>query len=175
MADDIWIFQDQPIPVSFDTRGSSFYRGGRGILHTPVETNLRLTYVKGGEKTLLLRVSDLEGKVCLDTPGQALEFVRLFSAIDTHYLFPDYPYMEPREGEDQTGPGEYAPSYTAKVNLAAPGARREGEAFIVERNLLDRQNRLFRSRERVDPDGHYTLEDVQIIDGRSPIAYPLYQ
>jgi hypothetical protein len=175
MPDDLRIFTDRAIPVSFDTGGYRFCRGGRGILHTPVEANLHLVYVKGREKILLLRVSDLEGRVRIDTPGQALEFVRLFSAPDTHYLFPDYPYMEPRKGGEQTGPGEYTPSYAAKMNLAEPAAGREEGAFIVERNLLDRQNRLFRSRERVGPDGHYALDHVQIIDARSPISYPLYQ
>jgi hypothetical protein len=175
MPDDLRIFEDHAIPVSFDTRGYRFYRGVRGILHTPVEANLHLVYVKGREKILLLRVSDLEGRVHIETPGQALEFVRLFSAPDTHYFFPDYPYMEVRKGGEQTGPGEYTPSYAAKMNLAGPVTGREGGEFIVERNLLDRQSRLFRSRERVGPDGHYALDRVQIIDGLSPIAYPLYQ
>jgi hypothetical protein len=172
---DIWILQDQKISVSFDTRGYTFYRGGQGILGDPVEAYLRLVGVKGEEKVLLPQVSDLQGRVRLRTPEQALEFLRLFSAINTHYLFPDYSYLEPQEDGEEPSPGEYAPAYAAHANLARPVARQQDGDFIVERNLLDRQNRLLRSRELVDPDGHYAMENTQIIDARAPISYPLYQ
>src|SRR5437667_11938521 len=96
MTDPEWILKDEPIATSFDRRGYTFYKGGRGVIATPMEASLELVAVKGGARTVIKRVADLQGMVVVDTPEQALEYVRFFTSPETHYLFTDVNFIEPR-------------------------------------------------------------------------------
>ena len=175
MADEIWLLEDEPITVSFDTKGYAFYKGARGLLGTPVERFLRLVAVKGPEKVELPRVADLRGRVGLASPDQALEFVRLFTSPETHYLFPESQVIEPRAARGDPGPGEYPEEYGERLQLEPARARAEGETFVVERNLVDRAGTLLRATERVGQDGAYALERTTTIDAGSPVTFPLYE
>lgn len=165
MADDIWILKDQPIRVSFDTKGATFYKGVRGVLGVPMENFLRLISVKDDEKVEVPTVSDLKGRVVIANPEEALEFVRLFTSPSTHYLFPDSDYIEPTVETQQEH----------NLTLASVTARAEQGEFVIERNLVSRDGKLVRAIERVTGDGDYSLEGTAIIDEHSPISYPLYQ
>jgi hypothetical protein len=175
MSEQIWFLEDKAIRVSFDTKGYAFYKGGRGILGTPVEAYLRLIAVKGGEKMEIPSVSDLKGRVVIRSPEEALEFVRLFTSIETHYLFPDIPYVEPAVAEHVPCLGEYTEEYKERMNLEPARSRREGNDFVIERNLVDRGGKLFRVTERVGRDGNYSFMKTVLIDEHSPIMYPIYQ
>ncbi len=175
MAEEIWILKDEPIRVSFDTKGYVFYKGGRGVLGRPVEADLRLIAVKAAEKIEIKSVSHLEGRVVIRSSKEALEFVRLFTSIKTHYLFPDIQYIEPGVAEDVPGPGEYASEYKERMNLELARSRREASDFVIERNLVDRGGKLFRATERVGMDGAYALMETVVIDENSPITYPMYE
>lgn len=175
MTNEVWIFENKPIPVSFNTDGYVYYQGGRGLLGSPTEAHSRLVAVKGEDRILIPSVADLKGRVVIKGPAKALSFVRLFTAIETHYLFPDSHLVEPREAHGSPGPGEYTPAYGQRMGLMPARARREGHSFIVERNLVDRQGKLVRGTERVGHDGAYALLKTDVIDEHSPITYPLYQ
>lgn len=49
---------------------------------------------KKGKETIVQCPDDLAGYVDIRTPEQALNFVRLFSTIETYYRFPEYRYLE---------------------------------------------------------------------------------
>jgi hypothetical protein len=165
VAEDIWILEDQPVRVTFDTKGATFYKGGRGVLGLPLENHLRLIAVKDRDKVEIPTVSDLKGRVVIRNPEEALEFVRLFTSPATHYLFPDNRYVEPT-AEDQR-----------EKNLALEPitSREENGAFVIERNLVCRDGKLVRATERVTPDGDYSLVRTEVINEHSPIPFPIYQ
>jgi hypothetical protein len=175
MADEIWILESEPIQVSFDTKGYMFYKGGRGILGSPIESYLRLVAVKGEDKIEILIVSDLKERVVIKSPDEALEFVRLFTSIETHFLFKDIHSIEPRVADDAPGIGEYTEEYERRMGLEPVRSSVEGDSFVIERNLVDNERKLFRAIERVGQDGAYSLETTRTIDAESPIIYPIYQ
>ncbi len=175
MTEEIWILEDEPIHVSFNTNGYSFYKGGRGLLGRPVEAYLRLIAVKGMGKIEISNFSDLKGRVAIKSPYDALEFVRLFTSIETHYLFPEIHYIEPAVAVDTPGPGEYTEEYGVLMNLEKATARRENDYFVIERNLLDKTGKLFRVIEHVGRDGAYSLIKKTIIVEVALISYPIYQ
>ena len=175
MAEQIWFLKDKPVRVSFDTKGYAFYKGGRGILGTPIEAYLRLIAVKGDEKIEILRVSDLKTRVVINSPQDALEFVRLFTSSKTHSLFPEVLNIEPSEAEDLPGAGEYTKEYAERIGLEPATSTPEGNGFIVERNLLDSTGKLFRATESVGRDGDYALLRRMTIDEYSPVIYPVYE
>ncbi|HEX3250327.1 MAG TPA: hypothetical protein VHS05_12930 [Pyrinomonadaceae bacterium] len=165
MADDIWILEDQPVRVTFDTKGATFYKGGRGVLGLPIENHLRLIAVKDHDKVEVPTVSDLKGRVVITSKEEALEFVRLFTSRATHYLFPDNQYLEPTTEDQQ------------QKNLALKPVTSEEEngAFVIERNLVSREGKLVRATERVTPDGEYSVVSTEVINEQSPIPFPIYQ
>ena len=165
MDDDIYILEDRPVPVSFANKFDAFFKGGRGILGTPVEAFLRLIGVRGDRRIEIEKVEDLEGQVSITTPAEALEFVRLFSSFDTHYLFPKMQYVEPTATDYET----------KKDQLEPPRVVPERDGFLITRNLVDAKGRLIKATEQVSTDGAYELLDAEVIDEHSPVAYPLYQ
>jgi hypothetical protein len=175
MENEFWILEGEPIRVSFNTKGVKFYKGGTGILGSPIQAQLRLIGTDGTKKFQISSVRDLEGRVVIGSPEEALEFVRLFSSIGTHYLFPDIQYIEPTLADNAPGPGEYTEEYKQRMNLEPPRYRQEGDVYVIERNLLDRAGKLFRATERVGRDGGYLLLKTLTIDEHSPVTYPTYQ
>jgi hypothetical protein len=165
VADEIWILQDQPIRVSFDTKGATFYKGGRGVMGLPLENHLRLIAVQDHDKEEIATVADLKGRVVIASSEQALEFVRLFTSPATHYLFPDSNYIEPTI-EDQRDKNLTPPPVTSTE---------EDGAFAIERNLVSRDGKLVRATERVTTDGDYSLQKTRVVNEHSPIGYPIYQ
>lgn len=175
MKNEFWILEGEPIQVSFNTKGVKFYKGGTGILGSPMEAQLRLIGTDGTKKFQISGVRDLEGRVVIGSPEEALEFVRLFSSIETHYLFPDIQYIEPTLANNAPDPGEYTKEYKQRMNLQSPRYKQEGDGFVIERNLVDRAGKLFRATEHVGRDGAYSLLKALIIDEHSPVTYPTYQ
>jgi hypothetical protein len=134
-------------------------------LGIPVESFLRLIGVQGDRKIEIEKIEDLEGQVSITTPAEALEFVRLFSSFDTHYLFPEMQYVEPALVDYET----------KKDQLEPPRVVPQGNDFLIKRNLVDAKGRLIRATEQVGRDGAYELLDTEVINEHSPVAYPIYQ
>jgi hypothetical protein len=175
MTEERWNLWDEPLRLSFDTHGYSFRKANRGVITTPAEASLVLVATKDEEQVAIRTVADLQGKVTIETPEQALELVRLFTGADTHYLFRDSRHVEPRPATHVPGLAEYSPDYARRVSLQPPRVRKEGDDFVIERYLLDRHRKLYRVTERVGSKGSYALESMQIVDEQSPIVYPVYE
>jgi hypothetical protein len=137
-AKTIWIDEKSPIKVSFDTKGHQFFKGTDGELGTPAEAFLKLVAVKGDEKTILPATQSLKGYVVLKTPSDALEFVRLFTNLDTQYLFKDADWIEVKNGgtdivEGERGFGEMLNFEYQKFALFGPKVEAAGGGFVIER------------------------------------------
>lgn len=171
----IWLQEDQPVHVSFDTGGYTLYRGTRGILGTPAEAYLRLFAVQGEEKREVSSPAALQGLVSIEEPAQALDFVRLFTNLETHFLFPGLGLVEPRLASGTPRPGEHTGEYARQAGLSPASARQEGESFIVEQSLIDPSGALYRVTSRVGRDGSYAELSRRVIDAHSPISYPIVQ
>ncbi len=52
MEQAIWIMEEAPLLVAFDTKGATFYKGCRGILGSPAEAFLKLIAVQGEESAM---------------------------------------------------------------------------------------------------------------------------
>lgn len=173
---DIWIKDDEPISVSFDTKGYRLFKGCRGILGSPSEAFLCLVMVKEDKKILLQRTSELKGHVLIRTKEEALGFVRLFTSLNTHYLFSDSNYIEPSSSDDDNaGIGVYSKIYEKKMKLNPVRTQVEGSNYVIERNLADQTGKLIRVTERVGSDGSYRIEHEELIDANSPVIYPVYE
>ena len=171
----IWLLEDEPIRVCFDSHGYAFYKGASEIIGTPIEAFLRLIAIKGDERIEVQCVNDLKRLVTIRSPEEALEFVELFTSLKTHYLFPTISYLEPEVTDDVPGVGQYTKEYAKRLKIEATKSRQEGESFVIVRNLMDKSGRLFRATERVNKDGDYSLIKEEVVDEHSPIIYPLYQ
>jgi hypothetical protein len=175
MTEKIWVLEDEPIRVSFNTKGYAFYKGGRGILGSPMEAHLRLIAVRGRDQVEIPGASHLKGRVAIESTEEALEFVRLFTSKGTHYLFPDGQYIEPALAENAPGLGEFTKEYAQRMKLEPVRSRRKGDGFEIERSLVDRAGTLLRATERVGKDGDYSLMKAVIIDESSPVSFPFYE
>lgn len=176
MGDAIWILESEAVSVSFDTKGYSFYKGGTGILGSPVENQLRLIAVKGERKIRIEDVLSLKGRVVIKTPVQALEFVRLFTSIQTHFLLPDSSYIEPRLTHSSIpGVGEYTSKYKNMLDIQTEELERDNGVFVIKRNLVEKTGKLYRVTEHVTEDGAYTLKEKVLVDSSTPIVYPIYE
>lgn len=117
-------------------------------------------------------IRTLRGKVRIVAPEQALEYVRLFSSLDTHYLF----RSDVVEASEGFGFAKVPPYLCGRLNLKAPRVRRIGQRFEIERLLAVYPARymdppkLIRSLEYVDEDGAYlrlegmTYDDPDVRD-----------
>ncbi len=164
----VWVDTANPIPVPFDTKGATLFKGTPDTLGLPAEAFLRLVAVEGNKREVLPSVGDLKGRVGISTPDQALAFARLLASPDTHYLFRELGLYEPPDDA-------FDQEYRQKVGLLPAKASREGGDFLVERNLVRRDRRLVRSRERIMPDGGWEQIDESTLDQRSPVPFPFYQ
>ena len=175
MEQDIWILEGAQVPVTFDTKGYVLYKGCTGVVGLPMEAYLRLVLVKGEAKIELANASKLKGRVIIKNSEEALEFARLITSIDTHYLFPDIDYIEPQEGNNAEIIGTYSKEYGKRLGLRPTNASSEGAVYRIERNLVDKSQRLYRTTESVGKDGAYSITKLDLIDEKSPVIFPVYQ
>ena len=92
-TDYIWTSSDTVKCSAFKT-DYKFIEGCRGVLGLPTEAFMRLVAVQGSTQYMLNTRTSLVGFVQIDTEEKALAFVRLFSKMDTHYLFDDADFLE---------------------------------------------------------------------------------
>lgn len=178
----IWL--DEPINVSFNTNGYTFYKGTTGLLGCPVESFLELIAVKADtaveERIILPRTTSLEGYVTISTPSEALEFVRLFTDLETHFLFEDSRYIEIHYSDTDILRGNLSQDRLLNSDFEEFGlfeaiTREENNVFIVERCLLDSDRTIIHSRETVSPNGQYTITIVNTIASNTNLSFPIYE
>lgn len=196
----LWAQQDDKIilysqiSVSFQTNGYNFYQGNySGRINDPAEGSLKLIAVKDNKQVILPSVNSLKGYVILRTNSDALEFVRLFTSIDTHYLFEggegievkDAGYDDPMQLRDdghggllQGGGlsyGELTNKKFKELGLFAPKVQKVQNGFIIERCLVNYERDIIHSVETVKSDGEYSIKIKKIIAAKVDISLPFYE
>lgn len=174
--DQVQHLADEPIAVQFDTSGYEFYEGAAGPIGVPEEAFLQLVAVRGDERLLVDDMETLESLVEIHSAEEALDYVRLLTAPETHYLFPFIRYVEPMEADrGEPGPGEFSADSPHVAELKDAEASRQGADFIIERNLVTEDHELVEVTERVSPQGEYTILEEVEVDARAPVRYPAYE
>lgn len=179
--DNIWISEkDGPIKVAFDTNGYVFYKGTDGIMGSPVQAFFKLVAVKGDKKIILPKTTSFKSYASLNKPEEALAFVRLFTNLDTHYLFKDSDWIEVFNGKTDILGGEMYPGGVfkndwEKFGLFEPKITTTADGFLIERCLLNSKKEIFHSEERVGIDGEYSMKIKSIIQKNSEAPFPWYE
>lgn len=75
-------------------------RAESSVVGHPLEIHYRLVVVRSGKCFPVSWPSDLRGAVNIQTPEQAAAFLHLFSANDTYYRCPEFPFLGIVAAED---------------------------------------------------------------------------
>lgn len=175
--DEIKIFDKTPVKVSFETNGYVFFKGFKGPFGKPPEAFLKLIAVKDNKKIMLEKTSSLKGYVKIKNDEEALEFVRLFTGINSHYLFDDVNYIEVFEKNENknTYVGLIESENYKKLNLFKPVIIKDKNGFIIERCLYNTKREIFHGIEKIGFDGEYTITVKKIIAKDYSLQYPYYE
>jgi len=114
---------------------------------------------------VLLGRASLEGHVAIQTPEQALEFVRLFSTPNTWYLSRLERMVEVTAGKEADRARFVVSEERFSECCVPPTATLTGAStddvkwFEVRRTVVEEDYRAFAITEAVDSDGNYTITD----------------
>jgi len=180
-ADRIWL--EKPLAVPFQTNGYTLYRGTKGCeIGLPPEAFLKLVAVKtelDGEKykIVLPKTTSLKGYAAIKTPEDALALARLFTDLNTHYLFEDSEWLEIAHSTEK-GKLSWAWLPTVeftRLGLFAPKVKKENNRFVIERCLLNSRHEIVRSKETIAKDGGYVIQIEAVMAVRNDVIYPFYE
>lgn len=167
------------IKVPFDTNGYVFYQGRKGEGGFPFQAFAKLVAVKGNEKIILPKTTSLKGYVSIKSLEGALAFVRLFTSVDTDYLFEDSPGIEATSKADASGGkigyGQVPQNEWERLKLFEPKIRAVDGSFLVERCLLNYNHEIFHSEEKVSTEGEYSISKKETLQKNSKIQLPYYE
>ena len=181
----VTLFEQREIEVHFDLDGYRLIPGCTGVLGEPIENFLDLYAVAAGATVRISTPHDLARITrAVRSAAEALEFVRLFTSPQTHYLFDRRGVVLELAVADTDARGFGVISRETARRLALPDVNvaSSAEAFTVERCLVradspaDTRTVLVRS-ERVHHDGTYELVSERPL-GRlaaEEVALPVYE
>lgn len=136
------------------------------------EALIDLCLIDKSRKRTVSTIDDLYGLVELKSPEEALRFVRLFTGIDTHYLFRGLNVLEVGENSliYDDGIGVVLSSYwDENYHYEKPTVRKSGDSYVIERCLITypdlktTKSLFYRSQETVTVAGKYTHEVLKVI------------
>lgn len=140
------------------------YEGRADAVGLPLEPFLRLRATTSDAQQAVSWPSDLQGLVRIASEEQAIEFVRLFTSVDTWYRFPAFNYIEiiasPTEREGQFAPLVVSPSDFKALDVPTIAVTRTEGVFRIRRTLLQLGNgsaEVVIVDEHVWPNGRYAL------------------
>lgn len=175
LSDFIWIDKSSTILRDFFLSNWSFYKGCRGALGTPLEAFLKLVAVSDGERMILPTTKSVEGYVNIKTHGQALSFVRLFTDLDTHYLFDNNEFIEVRPAQNTPSWGELPLAQFQKLGLKAPSVSGVGSCFFIDRYLVDDDRNIYLVHESVSATGAYMIVSKKLVAAGTSVLIPIYE
>jgi hypothetical protein len=106
---------------------------------------------------------------------QALEFIRLFTGLETHYLFDNNELIEVFPSLHQPSWGELSKEEFRRLGLQKPTVSKSDTAFVIVRFLADTGGKIYRVEERVYPNGKYKIESRELVAQDVGILIPLYE
>ena len=153
-CEDVELYDD--VVVGLDLGDSRLARGYCGELGLPIEAFLRLYAVR--DRHVVARIdepADLTSLVrAVSTADEALAFVRLFTNPSTIHLFGSAELIL------EVGPADLEPHAVESFGVVGPRVGRQGNGFIVVRELVSAasvgaRQRLIRRTETVSTSGEY--------------------
>jgi hypothetical protein len=181
------LLADQALAVHLDLGPYRLVPGYQGELGQPIEAFLSLYAVLDGRAVGRIETPiDLFGIVhAVDDEAQALAFVQLFTAPETHYLFPGDETVIDVSVIPDGAPARVStlPAALARrLGIEAPQVTGGPDGFTVHRSLaragsLTAPRTIVRRAERVSREGRYTrLGEVQVAEvGAADLRIPYYE
>jgi len=179
-ADFIWVSEHE-VKCSVFKPEYRFYEGCQGELGRPPEAFMRLVAVRGESKYLLNTRTGLVGFVAITNKQQALDFVRLFSRKETHYLFDDADFLELPKYTKGSSFWNHAESARRARNSGIPidaqtvDVAETNGAYRITRYAMDWNLNILKVVETVAANGVYTIVDRQVMARDIWADMPLYK
>jgi hypothetical protein len=174
-SDREYIWTDEEISRAFFKGDWKFFKGSDELLGVPIEAFLKLVAVKEGEKRILPSTKSFKGYVQIRNSNDALSFVRLFTDIDTHYLFEDSEYIEVCPTIQKPSWGELSAQDFADLGLSEPLVTKDGEFFLIVRYVVDDNRNIFQIHEQVSVLGDYQIVKKTPVAKDVKILTPIYE
>ena len=179
-TDYIWTSSDTVKCSAFKT-DYKFIEGCRGVLGLPTEAFMRLVAVQGSTQYMLNTRTSLVGFVQIDTEEKALAFVRLFSKMDTHYLFDDADFLElPPYVAGSPFWYDIDSANRAKISgipIDNPPVEvtESNGTYRITRYGMDWERHILKVTETVGTNGTYAITDRQVLADDIWALMPVYE
>ena len=146
--------------------GYMLYKGGYALgTGHPLTNSLVLVHDK--KRRLILRSTNLKGSVLLQDSSQAIEYARLFTNIETFYLFkdpsPDNSFIELRPATGKPSYGEMTKEELKRLGMRSPWVVHDADHFYITRYLLSTLHNLYKVDETIGFDGDYQIKKTLIL------------
>jgi len=186
----ITLLFDQEIRIGLDLSGYRLIPGySSGHIGLPMEIYLHLYAVRNEDKTLIAGPDDLSRFVTrISSEDEAWRFLRLFTALSTHYLFQKRVYIidlgVSLVSDQVVDSVVISPEVAERVGYKSPDMRRQDQEYIARRDLvcanplnLSIPVSVLRRREALAEDGTYRFIEDQVIGEieRTEVPFPAYE
>lgn len=176
----IWVSKDEVKCAAFKPE-YQFFEGCRGVLGDPVEAFMRLVAVQGESKYMLNTRTGLVDFVTIKNGQQALDFVRLFSRKETHYLFDDADFLE--LPAYKTGSAFWYNNESAKrardagvpIDNPPVHVNQTNGAYRITRYAMDWHRNILRVVETIGTNGAYRISNRKIVARDIWALMPMYE
>jgi hypothetical protein len=181
---DIHLIFDHEVKINLHLTGHRLIAGYTGDFRLPVETSLSLYAVKEPQNpTKISNAKDLSRIVSrIDNEEQAWAFLRLFTSVQTHYLFQTGVYTVDVEVAETRSVGQITPEVAGRVSYKAPSMGAENGVYRTVRDLARgapgaATAALVRRAESVSVGGKYAFDGESIITNFKPgeLVLPEYE
>ena len=179
-ADFIWTSSEEVKCPAFKP-DYTFFEGCRRICGLPSEAFMRLVAVRGTTKYMLNTRTSLVGFVQIDTGQKALDFVRLFSKRETHYLFDDADFLElPPSGAGSPFWHDIDSANRARragipIDNPPVEVTESNGTYRITRYGMDWDRHVLKVTEIVGTNGTYAIADRQILAHDIWALMPAYE
>ena len=143
----------------------------------PYETSLKLYLTGQATKLQIRQLNDLMGYVTITGAPMALEYVRLATSADTQFLFQSQFIEVFQHPKVLNGTNVLPPDTWRRLGLRPLKITTRGSVFLIERNVLSSERKIYRFTERVTGEGGYAvLRKVVVVADPSkvPLVFPLH-
>lgn len=166
----------EPVLLSSLKPGCGLFKGRYGLVNDARLPLTNLVLIRHDDKRLISRAGGLHGSVAIGSADQALEFVRLFTGLNTYAYFrgltPDQSYIEVRPTGGKPGIGELAADRAKRLGIAGPVVTNDESNYYVTRYVMTMAQNLYRIKERVRFDGEYEVTEKTLIIPKMDILLP---
>ncbi len=129
---------DQKLPIRAPLRGYELVPGAEGAVGLPLEAFLRLYAVDvSGNAVCMRSLQDVLPLVQrVRSQEEAIQLLCIETAPETHFLFPDSPYLDVRVRSVLEEPGDVVKQAAVAVGYRPPSVVADENGFDLTRDLI---------------------------------------